>query len=231
MTPITRLLIAALIVLPLPALAEDPPRRLTVTGTGEVAAAPDRADITVGIEAADRTAAAAMAAAGTTMQAVFAALDAEGIAPADRQTSQLSLYPQYADRQSSGGAPVITGYIAASDLTVTVRSLDRVGPVLDVLTGLGANRLGGISFGISEPGPLADRARAAAVADALRKAAGMAEAAGVVLGPVQTIREAGGAAPIPQPMMRAEAMIAAEMPVAGGELTLRESVVLEFALE
>ena len=213
----------------MPALGQD--RLLTVTGRGEVSAAPDQADISVGVESADRTAGGALASSSEVMAALIPALEAAGVATSDIQTSHLSLRPRYADRRTGDAPPQILGFVASADLRVRVRDLGAVGAVMDVLTGEGANRLGGISFGIAAPEPLLDAARTQAVGDAMRKAALMAEAAGVTLGKIRTIREgSGGGGPIPQPFARAE-MAAASMPVAAGELTLSATVTLEFEIE
>ena len=73
-----------------------------------------------------------------------------------------------------------------------------------------------------------DEARRAAVADARARAALLAEAAGVTLGPVTAITEGGGYVN-PTPMFRAEAS-AAPVPVAGGEIGVTSTVTMVFSI-
>ena len=93
-----------------------------------------------------------------------------------------------------------------------------------------ANTLNGLSFGLADDRPLMDAARKEAVADAAARAALYAEAAGVKLGRVMTIAEAGGYAP-PRPMaMEAGFAKAADVPVAPGELTISASVSVVYEI-
>jgi uncharacterized protein YggE len=107
-----------------------------------------------------------------------------------------------------------------------------VGTILDVLTQTGANRINNISFGIQKPRPHKDEARRLAVADARIKAELYAQAAGVELGQVISISESGGIVQ-PRSMARMEvvAMAADAVPVAAGEMGLRATVTIVFALK
>ena len=115
-------------------------------------------------------------------------------------------------------------------LMVRVRDLSILGEVLDAVARDGANSFEGLTFGLADPAAAGDAARRAAVADARRKAALYAEAAGVALGPLLSFAESGGA-PVPQMMARAEMAMASDaVPVAPGELTLTQRVTLTYAL-
>lgn len=208
------------------AMAAETGPTITVTGRGEVAAAPDMATITLGVTSQARTAAEAMDKTSAATAAILKELEAAGIAARDMQTSDLSLDPVWSNRGGNGAAPRIEGFTARNTLRVRVRDLDRLGAVLDDVLRVGANTFRGLSFGLQEPQPLADQARAEAVADAQRKAALMAEAAGMALGPVLSISEAGGAAPVPVMMKAARAAI----PVAAGEVSQTATVTMVFAL-
>ena len=112
---------------------------------------------------------------------------------------------------------------------VRIRDFTLLGGILDQVITDGANDLNGLQFGIQEPDPLVDAARQAAVADGIAKAQLLAGAAGVTLGPVQSISEQGGR---PQPMMMemAAARSSADVPVAAGEVSLRAQVSMVFAI-
>jgi uncharacterized protein len=212
-----------------PVAAQEPPRRITVTGSASVEAVPDLATVTAGVETRAATAAEALAANGTAMTAVFAALEGAGIERRDIQTSQLSLNPVYDNPEVPTRAPQVTGYDASNMVTIKVREVGRLGAVIDAATTAGGNRLYGVGFEVSDPHAVLDDAREKAVADARGKAELFARAGGVGLGPVLSIRETppmGG----PTPMFaRAEA--AAGPPVSEGTVSLSTEVEVVYAIE
>lgn len=212
-----------------PALANDDVPSITVTGTGQVAAAPDKAEISAGVVTEAPRATDAVKTNAAAMQKVLAALDAAGIDRKHVQTSRFDVSPVYADGDPQRRLPpVITGYRAANQVSVTVLGTEKVGTVLDALVAAGANELGGISFGIAEPAPLLDGARRNAIADARRKAELYATAAGVQLGRVLHVDETGGGgSPVPVAYARMEA---AASPIAAGQLELSASVTVTFAI-
>ena len=226
MTSITRLAACLwLAVLPISALADEGPR-LMVNGTGEVSVAPDQARITLGVSHSRDSAAEAMAAMSADLTAVIARLEGAGVAPADLQTSGLSLSPRY-DHRASSGEPEVAGYIASSMVTVLVRDLDRLGTILDEVVQDGANEMRGLEFDVADRAPHLDEARRLAVADARRKAEVLADAAGLSLGRVVTLQEGGGGHG-PQPMFDMARVESMAVPVAEGALTIAASVAITF---
>jgi len=222
--------VVALVLAGAAAAQEPPPRQILVVGQAEVEAVPDLATITAGVETQAPTAAEALSANSTAMTAVFAALAASGVAERDMQTSQLSISPVY-EPYREGADPVqrVVAYQAANMVTVRVRDVAGVGATVDALTEAGGNRLYGIAFEVSDPRAKLDSARTEAVADARAKAELYATAAGVTLGPVQTIRETTSS---PGPvMMRAEAAFDAAPPVAQGTVTLSTEIEIVYAIE
>jgi uncharacterized protein len=198
---------------------------VVVNGEGFVDVAPDIATINLGVTTTADSAAAAMAANSEAVKAVMDRLAASGVAASDIQTANLSLGPDYSSYDSStGGAP--SRYVALNYVNVQVRDLAKLGEILDAAIADGANTLNGITFGLADPRPAQDKARAAAVADAQAKATLLAQAAGVALGPVTAVVEAGGYVN-PTPMFKREASDAA-VPVAGGELSVQANVTVTF---
>lgn len=219
------LAILALAAASSPSLADTQSRALlTVTGQGEAHAAPDMATITVGAVSEADTAADALTQNSTQVSAAIDALKAAGVEARDIQTNGFSVSPRYVNERDANTGPRIDGYRVSNSVVVRVRALDNVGSLLDTLVKAGANDIGGISFGITETGALKDTARTAAVADALHKAEIYAKAAGVRLGEIRAIDETGGPNPMPQPMMRMQAMEASAAPIEAGEQTLSASV-------
>lgn len=214
-----------------PALADQHsnPATITVTGEGVVTAAPDLATVSLGVTTQGATAAEAMAANSASLTAVLERVKAAGVEDRDIQTSTLNLNPNWSNSDGSS-MPVIQGYVATNTLSIRVRDLGKLGPILDAAIADGANTLNGVSFGLAEPDPAMDDARRAAVAEARARAELLTGAAGVGLGRIVSISESGGYAP-PMPMYRMEAAMAdAPVPVAGGEVGVTAQVTITWEI-
>lgn len=210
-------------------------RTMTLTGTGEISARPDIAYLDSGVVTEGKTAAEALAANTGAMTEIFAGLEAMKIARDDIRTSQFSVNPVYTQppvRPDGTQDPAtIRGYQVANQVTVTVRKLDTLGATLDKLVQLGSNRVDSIRFEIENPEPLLDKAREAAVADALRKAKIYARASGTALGSIASISESGGNYPQPVYMKAMAMRDSAPVPVAAGTQQLSSSVTLTIEIE
>ena len=205
---------------------------LSVSGTGEVKATPDQAQLSTGVVTQAATAAAALAANSRAMNGVFDTLKRAGIPEKNIQTSNFSVSPQYGNPKL-GGAQRITGYQVSNTVTVTVTGLDKVGPALDALVAAGSNQIDGPNFTIADPKPLLAKAREDAVKDATARAQTLAAAAGVTLGPILSIGEGGAEYSPPRPMYRtAMAGLAAAPPppVAGGEESVSANVLITWEI-
>ncbi len=226
--------LAGLLAVMTPAFADEArtPRTITLSGHGETRAAPDMAFVTSGVMSQGATAADALAANTQTMNNLFAALKAAGIAEKDIQTSNFSVQPRY-DFGNGTTPPKLVGYEVSNAVTVTVRKLADLGPLLDRLVSAGSNQIQGIGFDVSEPDAALDAARQLAAADATRKAKVYAAAMGVDLGKVISISEGGGQQPQP-PLLRAGPMMAdaasAPVPVAAGEQSLSVDVTVTWEI-
>lgn len=213
-----------------PALAQDAPRTISVSGEGVVLATPDMAELTIGVSREARLADVALDGVAEGVAAVFEVLDAAGIEPRDRRTTGLSLQPRWARDSSSNSAPRIAGYVASNRVTVRVRDLDALGALISDTVGDGANTLSGLSFTIADSAPLEREARRLAVADARDKAELYAEAAGVELGALMSIGDGGVFRPRPGPVMAEMAMRSDAMPVAEGEMEVRAGVSMVYEI-
>ncbi len=213
--------------------ADEAPRTISVTGLGEVAAVPDIAHVTVGVRTVAGTARAALSENSTTMAAVIDALRGMGIADRDMRTTNVSLHPRWRTEVTDNGtrAQVLTGYEATNLLRVTCRDLSKLGELLDALVGAGANDMRGISFDVDDRVKLMDEARAIAVRNARANAQLYAREAGVSLGAVLSISEAGVSTPTHRNRAMAEMAVAAPVPIAAGEQTISASISVTFAIE
>jgi uncharacterized protein YggE len=201
-------------------------RQVTVVGTGETRVAPDMATVQIGVENTAATTREALAQNTAQARAVIDKIKELGVADKDIQTSGFNIYATY-----NNDGRTITGYTVSNTVVVTIRDLAKAGDLLDKVVQSGANRVYGVSFGVSDPKAAMAQARDAAMADARARAEQLARAGGAQLGLVLVINENIGAPPVlPLPAMgRAEAMDAA-VPVQAGEQAISASVQVTYAL-
>ena len=223
--------VAAALVVALAAAISAPVRAetlLQVTGEGRMTAATDMAVISLRVSREGATAAGVTAEMAAAARAVLAALGAQGVAERDVQTSALQLNPRWT-RPADGQAQRIVGYEAATGFEVRIRDLDRFGAVLDAVIADGANGFQGVRFALTDPRPIQDGARVSAFDDAMAKARLYAEASGMMVGEIRSIRE-GTAGPRPIAEGLSMRAMAANVPVAAGELDVVMHVSLEVVL-
>jgi len=233
------LALAALMAFCLPATTQAAeagfgPRTISVNGQGQVLGKPDTARFTAAVVTQAPSAEAATAANTAAMNRVFAALNQLGIPTNDVRTSNFSVLPQYSSTDTPAAPRAITGYQVSNQVTVTVDDLSKLGPALDVLVRSGANQVGSVFFSVADPKPLAQRARAEAVADAAAKARTLAMAAGVTLGPLLSIQEGAGLIrPVPAfaGALALPATAPAPPPIAAGEQPFIVNVTLTYGIQ
>ncbi|ACE92049.1 hypothetical protein AMC90_CH03105 [Rhizobium phaseoli] len=235
-------LMTALLALPLaapaPAMAQEAKPReavISVTGDGESSVAPDMAIVTLSVVKQAKTAREALDENNKAMKDVLDALKSGGIAERDLQTSGFSIQPQYNYPQPVDGQqqqPQLIGYQTINAVTVRLRDLAKLGQVIDQSVTLGINQGGDIQFTNDKPEAAIEEARKDAVAEAVKKAKTLSEAAGVKLGRIIEINE-NEPRPLPQPAYRATMMKEADaaVPVQAGETTYNVSVTVTFAIE
>jgi uncharacterized protein YggE len=202
---------------------------ITVSASGKVTIVPDVARVNLGVTITRPTVKAVREAGAKSMTDIIAAIKALGIADADIQTTNLSLYPQY----GNGSTPRIVGYQMSEQVQVTVRDLDKAGDVVDAATAKGATDVNGISFELADPVKAQNDARAAAVTTARASAQAMAAAGNVALGGVVSITDATPASPIYDGFgaMKSGAVADTATPVQPGTQDLSATVTVIFAID
>jgi hypothetical protein len=213
---------------------------LSVSGTGYVYVEPNMARVTVGVINEAETSTKAMADNADTMDGIMKAVRGLGISDRDIKTSTISVQPkyeyQYPDSSSSRPpGPVktkISGYTATNTVTVTVRNLDKVGPVIDAAYGAGANEIHGVSFMLTEDrqAEVYREALEQAVAEAKSKAKTIAGAAGIEGIKLKSISESGAYFPVYESYAAgaADRAMAAPTPVSPGEQRVSATVSLKY---
>ena len=177
-----------LIAVSLPALAEDNPCLIRVSGNAVVALAADTATLQIGVNTKKLTVREAQKENAELMNAVLDALHEIGIDDQDIMTSQFNVSSQYDYSSSSFGQEVRTLYYEVqNNVSVTVHDLSLIGQVLDAAMDAGANTSYGISFSSTLQNEAYQKALTRAVEDAIQKAGILAAAAGVQLGNLVSI--------------------------------------------
>lgn len=206
---------------------------ISVNGTGEVQHEPDMAEIQVGVVTEAESAATAVDENNRKMDDLIRALQQQGIAERDIQTSNFQVSPQQRHdprpRPEAQREPEITGYLVTNQVHITIRELPRMGEILDAVVQEGANQIHGIQFSVGDRAELAGQALRKALANARQKAQALAAEADVELGRVLTIQEGG--TDWPRPMMGRAMMAQAEsVPISPGSLTVRADVSVTYRL-
>jgi uncharacterized protein YggE len=123
-------------------------------------------------------------------------------------------------------------YRVSNTVEVTVRDLERVGPVIDAALAAGANNVWGVSFAVEKTDALEAQAREKASADAKARAEALAKQQGVSPAGVVSISEVfdnGG--PFPMPMAMAVSRDSSGgTPMSPGEITFSTQVRVVYAL-
>ena len=208
--------------------ARPPIPQIVTNAQGEVRIAPDKATISIGVQTRATTAAEASAQNARKQRAVIDAIKAKGVPAEQISTSGYNVIPETRYDREGQAAPRTTSYLVSNMVTVELRRVDLVGPVIDAALGSGANQINSLSFGVAN----ADSARRAAIAIAVSKARAdaevMARAAGGSLGQLLELTSGEVYMPPPRPvmMMRADVAMTAAPPTAieAGQESIRATV-------
>ncbi|SFF25105.1 hypothetical protein SAMN04488120_101176 [Fontimonas thermophila] len=217
------------------AAAAPPPRTLSVSGHGEVTALPDRARLTLAVDALETEVGQAQDRVNRAVRAYLAAIQPLALKAEDIATSGISLQPEYVwDEQTR--QQKLVGYRARRDIQILVRNLDQLGELILRATPAGVNHVTPPQLESSQAERLAREALSRAALDAKARAEALARALNVKLGPPRLVRETGSAAPVPYKVMAMRAQAETfdggnqEMGLSTGEIRIRADVAVEFDL-
>ena len=211
-------------------MGEATERAIVVHGEATVRRVPDLAVVSLAVSVQDKQVARARDEANRRASAILERLRSLGLPEADVQAPSLVVHPTY---DYGRGAPKVTGYEASRPMTLRIRNVELLGPVLDGLVDDGATQVHGTTMELAEPEAATREALASAVAVARSRAEALAAAAGVALGePLRIEAGEGASGPIPRGAMlrMAAAQEAAPTEVAAGEIEINASVRAWFAL-
>ena len=213
--------------------AEEPKPTLTVSGQGEVNAAPDQAFVRLGAVAQADKASVAQDQVNAALQALLKGVRALGIPDEKISTVELSLAPVYGNRPSGSSGrenePVIVGYRASHVVRVRVDDLTNLGKVVDAGLAAGGNRVEAISFSLKDDSEQRRQALSLAAGDARSKAESIAKAMGLQIVGVRNVSE-GGIDFIRPQMESAPRLAAMAAPIQPGQLQIKASITVTYEI-
>jgi uncharacterized protein len=234
------LFLVACLVLPMAAQAhDDAPDKpaITVTGHGQMSLAPDTAFVMLGMETTGRTVADAERQNRLVMNKIVERVRALQIENERIQTSAFTVSPQFKPpskrSDTPAGPPEIIGYVVSNMLTVEVRSLDKVGPVIEESMSAGANHFQGVHWALRDEQQPKLVALKRAAAKAREKAAALSETLKVKLIRLLNASEEGHV--VRSTPKVARSMMAmdgggGETPVLSGEIKVEATVTLVYEI-
>lgn len=158
---------------------------IVTSGTASVAAVPDIATLAIEVNIAAKDAASAKKQADQRVAQYLSFLEQNGVAKNDISSANLRTQPDY-DYQN--GKSVLKGYRAVRTVEVTLRQLDKLNSLLDGALKAGLNEIRSVSLGVAKPDAYKDKARKAAIDDAIHQAQSLAAGFHSKLGPVYSVR-------------------------------------------
>lgn len=194
--------------------AEEVPRSVSVSGQGEVRAEPDMARLGLGVSARNDDLDAARAEVTRGVQAVLALTAELGIESKYVHATDINIQPEY-DWDPQTRERRFRGYYVWRQVSVELRSLERLGTLIERAVDLGVNQLGAPALDSTRRTALERQALALAVDNARLNAEVIARAAGGKLGAARSISASSGM--VPPPIMYGKTMAMAAD--AGGEDT------------
>ncbi|MCK4623462.1 MAG: SIMPL domain-containing protein [Desulfuromonadales bacterium] len=214
--------------------ANSSPPQLVVRGEGRVEVTPDKLQLRLGVVTEASEADQALTENNQRMSAVMAMLADIGIVADEMATGQFQIRPEWSlppRPTPANWQRHIVGYRVSNELWIVTTRVALAGRLLAAAQQAGANQVGGLQFTLADPEAHRQRAITLATAQAVREAQTLAAAAGVTLGPVQSLTlDSPSGSPKPQLMTEARFAGADAVPVAAGKVEVKAAVLIVYRL-
>jgi len=219
---------------PAHAAAEHRQATITVTGVARVQAPPEELHLSLAVVTKSTKAADALELNSRTMKRVVSALKKLDLSEKAITTVQVSVQPDV--RYDKNLGQQIVGYIVQNSVRVKSAKLDLAGEIIQAGVDAGASTASSMFFALKDEAPYRAQAIASATRSARAQADAAAAAAGVHIVRVQAIQigaMGGGPAPMMRNMAGAVSAVASAPPppVTPGDITVRATITITFAIE
>ena len=222
---------------------------ISVSGSADVYASPDIANISFTVRESDTTVSAAQTQVSAKVAAALASVRKLGVADADIKTENYSSYPKYEWQTGKQvpcpntnvycpppqGKQVIVGYEVSQQVSLKVRNLDSVNAIVQGLADAGVTEMQGPNFAIDKEDSLKADARKQAIEKARAKAETLAQDLGVSLVRVVSFSENDGTPVYYQPMMSAAkldtAAVAPTPELPSGQTKITSNVTVTYEIQ
>jgi hypothetical protein len=204
------------------------PATLSVSGQASVTRAPDRATVVFRIESNADQSAAAASANQTVANALAKRLAALNVPATAITTAGYGLSYTPRPPKPDPASTQRYGYTVERTIDVAVDGVDGAGAVIDAGVAAGVTNVDGVTFSLRDPGAALRSAQAAALADAMAQARGLATAAHERLVRILSILPGGGSPVVPR--VERFALQAVPTTIAPGDLTVSATVGLRYEI-
>jgi uncharacterized protein YggE len=218
---------------------------ISVSGSGEVFAAPDIANISFTVRESATKVSAAQDKVSVKVKAALAGIRKAGVADKDIKTQNYSSNPTYEWQEGTPycagvncptyrpGKQVITGYEVSQTVNIKVRNLEDVNGLVDGLATAGVTEMQGPNFAIDQEDALQAEARKQAIDKAKIKAELLAKQLGVSLVRIVSFSEGNNYPVYARAMVSgagmdsAKAVPAPELPQGENQITSNVTITYE----
>jgi len=177
-------------------------RTITVSAEGKTVVAPDIAKISFSVVTEGQNPGTIQEENTKKMNDAIAFIKEQGISEADIKTTDYSLNPRYDYSRprpigdpEGGSNPYILGYALSQTVTIKVRDLEKIAPILAGLPSKGINQITSVGFDVDDPEIYLNQAREEAFKKAYEKARIMAKQNNTRIKRVVTFTESQGGFP------------------------------------
>ncbi|MCU0594311.1 MAG: SIMPL domain-containing protein [Desulfobacterota bacterium] len=203
-----------------PAVAEDKPSTIEITGRAAVTALPTTVTISFSVESDSPKAQAAVRDNAERTERVLAALKKVSDKDTKLRTTGFALSPVYEKTER------VIGYRVRNTVVLESKDLDKTGSFIDDAAEAGVSRIGNLSFSNDKEEDLRKEAGLEALKRAMRDAEALAKAAGMTIKRILKITY--DSREYPTIVMREAAPAAARTPIAVGEIPVQVEVHVTF---
>ena len=204
----------------LPALAEDKPSTIEITGRGAVTAFPTTVTISFAVETDSPKAQAAVRDNAERTEKILASLRKVSDKDTKLRTTGFALSPVYEKAER------VIGYRVRNTVVLESKDLDKTGSFIDDAAEAGVSRIGNLSFSNDREEDLRKEAGLEALKRAMKDAEALAKAAGMTVKRILKITY--DSREHPTIVMREAAPASARTPIAVGEIPVQVEVHVTF---